>query len=161
MSTRMRSEDETNKTKKNSEGYENDLWVQSITLHQSTSGAYLGLDVLCGEALGDDVDALGVRQDVGPPLGVVHQGLDAANQGGVDLGLGGLVVHALQEVQDAGQTVQVNEPCHKPGRGEQVRGYVCVAGCVCGGGGVGGGVCGGGGGGEDEGGRHGVSSETW
>jgi hypothetical protein len=32
----------------------------------------------------------------------------------VDLGLGGLVVHALQEVQDAGQTVQVDEPRHKP-----------------------------------------------
>ncbi|TNN82673.1 hypothetical protein EYF80_007191 [Liparis tanakae] len=59
---------------------------------------HLGLDVLRGQALGDDVDALGVREDVGAALRVVHQSLDAADQRRVDLRFCGLVVHALQEV---------------------------------------------------------------
>lgn len=75
---------------------------------------HLGFDVLRGQALGDDVDALGVGEDVGAALRVVHQGFDAADQGRVDLGFGGLVVHGLQEVQDARQAIQVDESSHEP-----------------------------------------------
>lgn len=75
---------------------------------------HLGLDVLSGQALGDDVDALRVRQHMGTALRVVHQCLDAADERGVDLRLRRLVVHRLQEVQDARQTVQIDEPRHKP-----------------------------------------------
>lgn len=59
---------------------------------------HLGLDVLRGQALSDDVDALWVREDVGAALRVVHQSFDAADQRRVDLRLCGLIVHALQEV---------------------------------------------------------------
>lgn len=75
---------------------------------------HFGLDVLRRQALGDDVDALRVREDVGASLGVVHQRLDAADQRRVYLRFGGLIVHALQEVQDARQAVQVDEAGHKP-----------------------------------------------
>lgn len=80
---------------------------------------HLGLDVLCGQALGDDVDALRVREDVGAALRVVHQGFDAADQRRVDLRFRGLVVHALQEVQDARQAIQVDETSHKPVKREE------------------------------------------
>lgn len=46
---------------------------------------HLGLDVLRGQALSNDVDALGVREDVGAALRVVHQSFDAADQRRVDL----------------------------------------------------------------------------
>lgn len=96
-----------------------DLFVS--TRHQ-THGAHdlqhrhLGLDVLRGQALSDDVDALGVREDVGAALRVVHQSFDAADQRRVDLRFCGLVVHALQEVQDARQAVQVDKTGHEPER---------------------------------------------
>ncbi len=77
---------------------------------------HLGLDVLRGQALSDDVDALGVREDVGAALRVVHQSFDAADQRRVDLRFCGLVVHALQEVQDARQAVQVDKTGHEPER---------------------------------------------
>lgn len=77
---------------------------------------HLGLDVLRGQALGDDVDALRVGEDVGAALRVVHQGFDAADQGCVDLRFCGLVVHGLQEVEDARQPVQVDEASHEPVR---------------------------------------------
>lgn len=88
-------------------------WHQTHSTHD-LQHRHFGLDVLSCQALGNDVDALCVGEHVGAALGVIHQGLDAANQGRVDLGLSGLIVHALQEVQDAGQTVQVDEPRHKP-----------------------------------------------
>lgn len=89
------------------------------TRHQTHSTHYLQhrhlcLDVFCRQALSYDVDALGVREDMGAALRVVHQSFDAANQRRVDLRLRGLVVHALQEVQDTCEAIQVNEACHKP-----------------------------------------------
>lgn len=75
---------------------------------------HLGFNVLRGQALSDDVDALWVREDVGSALRVVHQSFDAADQGRVDLRFRGLVVHGLQEVQDARQAIQVNETSHEP-----------------------------------------------
>jgi len=48
------------------------------------------------------------------PLGVVHQSLDATNEGGVDATFAGGVVHAPEEIQQTGQTLQLNEACHKP-----------------------------------------------
>lgn len=90
------------------------------TRHKANSTHYfqhchLSLNVFRGQALGDDVDALGVREDVGTPLRVVHQSLDAADQRRVDLRFCGVVVHALQEVQDARQAIQVDKTGHKPG----------------------------------------------
>jgi hypothetical protein len=49
-----------------------------------------------------------------PPLGVVHQGLDAANKGGVDAALTSGMVHAPEKIQQTGQTLQLNEAGHKP-----------------------------------------------
>lgn len=77
---------------------------------------HFGLDVLRGQALRNDVDALGVGEDVGAALRVVHQSFDAADQGRVDLRFGRLVVHALQEVQDTRQAVQVDEAGDEPER---------------------------------------------
>lgn len=89
------------------------------TRHQANSThdlqhCHLGFDVLRGQALSDDVDALWMRQDVGTALRVVHQSFDAADQGCVDLRFCGLVVHGLQEVQDARQAIQVDETSHEP-----------------------------------------------
>lgn len=47
-------------------------------------------------------------------LRVVHQCFDAADEGCVNLGLCGFIVHALQEVQDAGKTIQVYKTSDKP-----------------------------------------------
>lgn len=80
---------------------------------------HLGLDVLRHQALSDDVDALAVSQDVSSALGVVHQGLDAADQRRVHLRLAGVVVHGAEEAQDAGQAVQIDEPRHKPVQSER------------------------------------------
>lgn len=84
---------------------------------------YLGSDVLGDQTLSDGVDGLAVTQDVSSALRVVHQRFDAADQRRVDLGLRALVVHRLQEVQDAGETVQVDEPGHKPGKEQQIGGF--------------------------------------
>lgn len=89
------------------------------TRHQANGAhdlqhGHLGFDVLRGQALGDDVDALRVGEHVGAALRVVHQSFDAADQGRVDLGFCGLVVHGLQEVQDARQAIQVDESSHEP-----------------------------------------------
>lgn len=80
---------------------------------------HFGLDVLRPQALGDGVDALRVGQDVRTTLGVVHQGLDAANDGGVDAALRRLVVHAAQEVEEAGEAVELDEACDEPREGEK------------------------------------------
>lgn len=77
------------------------------------SALHLGFDVFSCETLCDDVDALGVSQDVSSALRAVHQSLEAANQRRVDLRLRRLIVHRLKEVQDAGETVQLNEPGHE------------------------------------------------
>lgn len=53
-------------------------------------------------------------QDVSAALRVVHQGLDATDDGGVDTTLRGLVVHAAQEVEEASEAIQLNEACNKP-----------------------------------------------
>lgn len=81
---------------------------------------HLGFDVFGCETLSDYVDALGVSQDVSSALRAVHQGLQAADQRRVDLRLGRLVVHRLQEVQDAGEAVQLDEPGHEAA-GEKTR----------------------------------------
>lgn len=91
------------------------------TRHQTHSAhnlqhRHLGLDVLCGQALSDNVDALGMREDMGAALRVVHQRFDAADERRVDLRLCCLVVHALQEVQDARQAVKVDKASHEPER---------------------------------------------
>lgn len=44
---------------------------------------------------------------------VVHEGLETADDGGVDGTLTGLVVHVLQKLQQALQPLLFNEPCHK------------------------------------------------
>jgi len=56
--------------------------------HQANSthdlqNSHFGLDVVLAEALGDGVDAHGVGQHMGSALGVVHQGFDAADDGGM------------------------------------------------------------------------------
>lgn len=85
---------------------------------------HFGLDVLCPEALWDGVDALWVGQDMCAALGVVHQGLDAANDGGVDTALWRLVVHAAQEVEEAGEAVELNEARDESGRGGKENKYI-------------------------------------
>lgn len=80
---------------------------------------HFGLDVLRPEALRDGVDALRVGEDVRSALRVVHQGLDAADDGGVDAALRRLVVHAAQEVEEAGEAVQLDEARDKPNGGKQ------------------------------------------
>lgn len=86
---------------------------QTHSSHDLQHG-HLGLDVLGGQALGNDVNALGVRKHMSSALRVVHQCFDAADEGCVNLGLRGLIVHTLQEVQDAGKTVQVYKTSDKP-----------------------------------------------
>lgn len=53
-------------------------------------------------------------------LRVVHQGLDAADEGGVDAALRRLVVHATQKVQEAGEAVELDEACDKPSEGDNL-----------------------------------------
>lgn len=81
---------------------------------QDLQHGHLGLAVLCAEALRDGADGLGLRQHVGPPLRVVHQRLDAADEGGVDAALAGGMVHAPEEIQQAGQALQLDEAGHEP-----------------------------------------------
>lgn len=76
---------------------------------------HLCLDVLGAQTLGDGVDALGVGQHMGTALRIVHQGLNAANDRCVDPTLRRLVVHAVQEVKEAGEAVQLDEARDKPG----------------------------------------------
>lgn len=83
---------------------------------QDLQHGHLGLDVVLAQALGDGVDALRVGQDVRSALRVVHQRLDAADDGGVDAALRRLEVHALQEVQQTREAVQLDEARHKPVR---------------------------------------------
>lgn len=86
---------------------------------QDLQHRHFGLDVFRPQALRDGVDALRVGQDVGAALRVVHQGLDAADDGGVDAALGRLVVHAAQEVEEAGEAVQLDEARDEPGAGRE------------------------------------------
>lgn len=44
---------------------------------------------------------------------VVHEGLETADDGGVDGTLTGFVIHVLQKLQQALQSLLFNEPCHK------------------------------------------------
>lgn len=74
---------------------------------------HLGLNVFSGETLSDDNDALTVAQNMSSALGIIHQSLDAADEGGVQLRFGGVVVHGLEEVEDAGEAVQLDEACHE------------------------------------------------
>lgn len=75
---------------------------------------HLCLDVLGAQTLGDGVDALGVGQHMGTALRVVHQGFNAADDRCVDPTLRRLIVHAVQEVEEAGEAVQLDEACDKP-----------------------------------------------
>ena len=73
-----------------------------------------------GKALGDDFDRVRMREDVGSPVRVVHQRLDAADRGIVDRSNAGLGAHRLQQVQ---KTV-------KPlGRGERECESICILQC--------------------------------
>lgn len=89
---------------------------------QDLQHCHFGLDVVLPQALGDGIDALRVGQHMGSTLRVVHQGLDAADDRGVHAALRRLVVHAPQEIEQAGEAVELNEARHKPGRwrGEDV-----------------------------------------
>lgn len=89
------------------------IWHQTYC-PENLQHCHFGLDVLRPQALWDGVDALRVGQDVSTALWIVHQGLDAADDGGVDAALGRLVVHAAQEVEEAGEAVQLNKACDKP-----------------------------------------------
>lgn len=80
---------------------------------QDLQHGHFGADVLGAEALSDDVDALGMSEDVGAALRVVHQSLEAADQRGVDLRLARIVLHVLQEVQQTRQAVLIDEAGHK------------------------------------------------
>lgn len=56
--------------------------------HQANSAqdlqySHFGLDVVLAEALGDSVNALGMGQYMSTALGVVHQGFNAADDGGM------------------------------------------------------------------------------
>ncbi len=86
---------------------------QANSTHDLQNG-HFGLDVFSGQALSDDVDAFWMCEHMGTSLRVVHQGFNAADQRGVDLRFGGLIVHRFQEVQDARQSIEVYEACHKP-----------------------------------------------
>lgn len=88
------------------------IWNQAHCPKDFQHG-HFGLDVLSLQALWDGVDALGVGQDMCAALGVVHQCLDAADDGGVDAALWRLVVHATQEVEEAGEAIKLNETCDK------------------------------------------------
>ena len=44
---------------------------------------------------------------------VVHQSLDTAQGGGVEVGLGGLPVQPRQQVQEAGEALRLHEPGHE------------------------------------------------
>lgn len=81
---------------------------------QDLQHGHLGLAVLRAQALCDGADGLGLCQHVCPPLGVVHQSFDAADEGGVDAAFTGGVVHAPEEVQQTGQALQLDETGHKP-----------------------------------------------
>lgn len=74
---------------------------------------YLSLAVFSGETLCNDIYTLAVTQDMSSTLRIVHQSFDAADQWGVDVRLGGLIVHWLKEIQDTRQAIQLNELCHK------------------------------------------------
>lgn len=94
--------------------------------HQANSAqdlqhSHFGLDVVLAEALGDSVDAHGVGQYMGSALGVVHQGFDAADDGGMYAALWGFEVHAPQEVQKTRQAIQLYESRHKP-EGRDIKG---------------------------------------
>lgn len=54
-------------------------------------------------------------QHVRAALRVVHQGFDTADDRRVDAAFWRLVVHTAQEVEEAGEAVQLNEACDKPG----------------------------------------------
>lgn len=81
---------------------------------QNLQHCHFRLDVLRPKALWDGVDALWMGQDVSAALRVVHQGLDTADNRGVDAALRRLVVHAAQEVEEAGEAIQLNKACDKP-----------------------------------------------
>lgn len=78
------------------------------------------LSVLSAQALCDGADGLRLCQHMSPPLGVVHQSLDAAYEGSVDAALAGSMVHAPEEIQQTGQTIQLNEAGHKPTQGRTI-----------------------------------------
>lgn len=85
----------------------------------------LSLAVLCAQALCNGTDGLRLGQDVCPSLRVVHQSLDAANERRVDAALTRGVVHAPEEIQQAGQAFQLDEAGHKP-RPEPKRSFLIV-----------------------------------
>lgn len=87
---------------------------------QDLQHSHFGLAVFCAQALCNGADSLWLGQHVRPPLGVVHQSLDAANQRGVDAAFTGGVVHAPEEIQQTGQALQLNEAGHKPAQARTV-----------------------------------------
>lgn len=81
---------------------------------QNLQHSHFGLDVLRAQTLWDGVDALRMGQDMSTALGVVHQSFDATDDRRVHATLGRLVVHASQEVQEAGEPIKLDEASYKP-----------------------------------------------
>lgn len=81
---------------------------------QDLQHGHLGLAVFCAQTLRNGADGLWLCQHMRPSLGVVHQSLDATDEGGVDTTFTGGVVHAPEEIQQTGQTLQLNEASHEP-----------------------------------------------
>lgn len=95
---------------------------------QDFQHGHLCFNVLCAQTLSDHINTLRVSQDMGPALRVVHQCLYTANEGGMYPRLRGLVVHRLQEVENTGQAIQIDEPGYKPARkrSDQSRPFVLL-----------------------------------
>ena len=90
-----------------------------VTARNQTQGTkdlqhrHLGLDVLRGQTLGDGVDPGDVCEDVSPANGVVHDGLDAGQGHGVDVGLRRVPVHPRQQVEQTVQAIGLQEAGHE------------------------------------------------
>ena len=69
----------------------------------------LGLDGGRGETLPDDFDGVGMREDVGSAVRVVHQGLNAADGRVVDGRHAQLRTHRRQQVEETVQTLERGE----------------------------------------------------
>lgn len=69
------------------------IWHQANST-KDLQHSHFGLDVVLVEALGDSVDALRVGQYMGSALRVIHQGFDAAYNGGMYAAFWSFIVHA-------------------------------------------------------------------
>lgn len=88
---------------------------------ENLQNRHFSFNVLRPQALRDGVDTLRMGQDMRASLRVVHQGLDAADDWSVDAALWRLVVHAAQEIEQAGESVEFDESCDEPKEAEEYR----------------------------------------